>query len=139
VAEEETNESAVVELPKGELVMKMRSCHAKSRRAVQLSRDVGRTWGPLTFDETFIEPVCQASMMRAGNTVYISNPAAAARAPDPPPQSRRRPHLERVGGAVARPLTVFIAPRAALRPNRHSLQASDRGAYERIVFSVLRF
>ncbi len=79
IAGEKTNESAVIELPSGELVLNMRSYHGKNRRAVQRSHDGGLTWGPLELDPALIEPVCEASMIRAGNLVFFSNPADTRR------------------------------------------------------------
>jgi sialidase-1 len=79
IAEEKTNESAVVQLASGELLLNMRSYHGKNRRAVQRSRDGGATWGPLELDQELIEPVCQASMITVGNLVLFSNPAATTR------------------------------------------------------------
>jgi len=79
-AEDKTNESAVVERKDGSLLLNMRSYHGKHRRAVQRSRDGGLTWSPLTFDETLIEPVCQASLIAAGRGgLLFSNPAATTR------------------------------------------------------------
>jgi len=40
IAEEQTNESAIVELKSGELLFNMRSYHGKHRRACSGSRDV---------------------------------------------------------------------------------------------------
>jgi sialidase-1 len=79
IAEEKTNESAVVELASGELVLNMRSYHGKHLRAVQRSRDGGQTWGPPEMDPALIEPVCQASMIMLGKLVLFSNPAATTR------------------------------------------------------------
>lgn len=79
IAEEKTNESAVVQLASGELVLNMRSYHGNNRRAVQRSTDGGLTWGPLQLDPELIEPVCQASMIALGKLVLFSNPAATTR------------------------------------------------------------
>jgi len=79
IAEEKTNESAVVQLSTGELVLNMRSYHGKNRRAVQRSGDGGLTWSPLELDDALIEPVCQASMIATGKLVLFSNPAATTR------------------------------------------------------------
>ena len=80
VAEDKTNESAVAELKDGSLLLNMRSYHGKYRRAIQRSRDGGITWSPLTFDDTLIEPVCQASLISAGRgRLLFSNPAATTR------------------------------------------------------------
>ncbi len=79
-AEDKTNESAVAELKDGSLLLNMRSYHGKHRRAVQRSRDGGLTWSPLKFDETLIEPVCQASLIAASRgRLLFSNPAATTR------------------------------------------------------------
>lgn len=82
-----TNESQVVELEDGSLMMNMRSNHRKGRRAISISEDSGKTWSPLAHDGTLIEPVCQASFIRytdrrdghAKNRLLFSNPAAGRR------------------------------------------------------------
>jgi sialidase-1 len=81
VAEEGPNESAAAELADGSIVLNMRSYHGKHRRAVARSRDGGVTWSPISFDEALIEPVCQASLIRAGkgNALLFSNPASEKR------------------------------------------------------------
>jgi sialidase-1 len=80
IAEEKTNESAIVQLKNGELLFNMRSYHGKNLRAVQRSKDGGLTWSPLELDQNLIEPVCQASMIsgRKGEVLF-SNPAATTR------------------------------------------------------------
>ena len=35
-----------------------------SRRAIAISEDGGNSWSSLRFDDTLIEPVCQASFIR---------------------------------------------------------------------------
>jgi sialidase-1 len=79
VAEEKTNESAIVQLKSGELVFNMRSYHGKNRRAVQRSTDDGLTFSALTLDNALIEPVCQGSMITVGKWVLFSNPADTKR------------------------------------------------------------
>ena len=79
VAEDKTNESAVAQLKNGDLLLNMRSYHGKNRRAVQRSTDGGLTWSPLEFDQTLIEPVCQASLISDGKRLLFSNPAATTR------------------------------------------------------------
>jgi sialidase-1 len=57
---------------------------AKGRkRAIATSGDGGETWSELSFDDTLIEPVCQASFTRyswpgenAKNRLLFSNPAS---------------------------------------------------------------
>lgn len=89
VLDEKTNESTIVELADGAVMDNMRSYHGQNRRAVATSRDGGQTWGPVTLDQTLIEPVCQASILRyswpdpakpdARSRIVFSNPASKAR------------------------------------------------------------
>ncbi len=82
----ETNESAVVQLADGSLLLNMRSYAGQHHRAIALSHDGGLTWSPVRLDPALIEPVCQASFIRytlaheAGrNRLLFSNPADTAR------------------------------------------------------------
>jgi sialidase-1 len=81
--DQRTNESTVVELPDGRLLLNMRSYAGKNRRAITHSSDGGHSWSPVTFDETLIEPVCQANLVRldaADETLLaFSNPASTKR------------------------------------------------------------
>ncbi|HAH44488.1 sialidase family protein [Gimesia sp.] len=83
---EKTNECAVVELADGRLLMNMRSYHGKNRRAIAFSEDGGATWSDVTLDQALIEPVCQASLIRARfpaaekpGQILFSNPASQKR------------------------------------------------------------
>jgi sialidase-1 len=79
-AEDKTNESAIAELKDGSLLLNMRSCHGKHRRAIQHSPDGGLTWSALTFDNALIEPVCEASLISIGHgRLLFANPAATTR------------------------------------------------------------
>jgi sialidase-1 len=135
-AEEKTNESAVVELPDRELVLNMRSYHGRNRRAVQRSRDGGLTWSALEFDETLIEPVCQASMIAAGRLVLFANPAATTR-------RRMTVRLSTDGARTWRASRVVwegfaaYSSLAALRGGRIGLlyERGELNPYERIVFT----
>lgn len=87
IAGEKTNESAVVELDDGSLLLNMRSYHGANRRAVAHSRDRGMTWSPVRLDPALVEPVCQASLIgvqppetRRGRWLLFSNPANTGRA-----------------------------------------------------------
>ena len=79
----ECNESAVVELRDGSLMLNMRSYAGKNRRAVSISRDGGLTWTEPVWDDALIEPVCQASLIRFGKgnsaVLLFSNPADTRR------------------------------------------------------------
>lgn len=74
-----TNECQVVELRGGTLLLNMRSYRKRNRRAVARSADGGETWSPAEWDETLIEPVCQASLIAAGGALFFSNPASVKR------------------------------------------------------------
>jgi len=84
--DEKTNESTLVELADGSLMQNMRSYHNRNRRAVATSKDCGQTWSQVKLDETLLEPVCQASILRctwpeAGDKsrILFSNPASTKR------------------------------------------------------------
>lgn len=78
-----TNECAVVELADGRLLLNMRSYAGRNRRAIAFSEDGGHSWSPVVFDETLVEPVCQASLIRYdaddGPLLLFSNPASTKR------------------------------------------------------------
>ena len=69
---EHTDESQLVELADGRLLLNMRSYWGRvakhagrdGKRALAWSGDGGETWSNLSFDDTLIEPVCQASFLR---------------------------------------------------------------------------
>ena len=74
------NESTMVELRDGSLLLNMRSYAGKNRRAVSISRDGGLSWSQPVLDEALIEPVCQASLIRyRKNLLLFSNPASTKR------------------------------------------------------------
>ncbi len=73
------NESTVAELPDGSLMLNMRSYRGANRRLVSLSRDGGKSWSNPEKDDALIEPVCQASLLRAGKLLVFSNPASTKR------------------------------------------------------------
>lgn len=77
------NESTVVELSGGSLMLNMRSYAGKNRRAVSISRDGGLTWSEPVLDDALVEPVCQASLIGFGKgksrVLLFSNPAATER------------------------------------------------------------
>jgi sialidase-1 len=88
---EHTDESQVGELADGQLLLNMRSYWGRvakradrdGKRALSRSGDGGVTWSELEFDDTLIEPVCQASFLRythaesdGKNRLLFSNPAS---------------------------------------------------------------
>ncbi|MDO5608666.1 MAG: sialidase family protein [Capnocytophaga sp.] len=74
------NESQVVELHNGDLMINMRSYHGKASRAVAYSYDGGQSWTEVSHNAQLQEPVCQAGFIDFGNykgkSLYLfSNPA----------------------------------------------------------------
>jgi len=59
-----TNESQVVELADGRLMLNMRQGTGRSCRATAISKDGGETWSPVTWDRALNECPCQASILR---------------------------------------------------------------------------
>jgi len=83
-----TNESQVVELADGRLMLNMRNHPPKPEnfRLVATSDDLGRTWSKASPDSTLIEPPAQASLLRLTtgkthdrNRLLFANPASARR------------------------------------------------------------
>lgn len=74
------NESQLVELNNGVLMMNMRSYNGKNCRASSLSSDGGETWMDIEHEPQLVESVCQGSILSFGsfgeNSMYLfSNPA----------------------------------------------------------------
>jgi sialidase-1 len=83
-----TNESQIVELADGRLMLNMRNHPPRPEnfRMIALSGDGGRTWSAATPDKTLIEPPAQASLLRLTkapdrdrNRLLFSNPASPRR------------------------------------------------------------
>lgn len=88
-----TDECQVVELHDGRLMMNMRNYwsaeggkeHLGAKRAIAISTDGGESWEDLSFAETLVEPICQASFLKHFDDVFrpspllFSNPASRAR------------------------------------------------------------
>jgi sialidase-1 len=78
----EYNESQIVELSDGRVMLNMRNhrdpikAGAPKQRGVAISSDGGETFADAKRDPALIEPVCQGSISRAGNRVLFSNPAS---------------------------------------------------------------
>ncbi|VTS04048.1 sialidase family protein [Tuwongella immobilis] len=78
------NECEVVALSDQSLLLNMRNYERSHPcRAVSRSTDGGLTWGPIRFDETLTEPICQASIRRISGAanrqpdwIVFSNPAS---------------------------------------------------------------
>jgi sialidase-1 len=76
------NESQVVELEDGTLLMNMRSYNDQFSRAIATSADGGKTWSNIHHDQQLVESKCQASLIYFGkyedcDLFLFSNPAVA--------------------------------------------------------------
>lgn len=82
-----TNECQVAELADGRLIVNCRNHWGRSgkrpdlagRRVIAFSSDGGHTWSEPQFDDTLIEPQCQASLVSVPgkpNALLFSNPAS---------------------------------------------------------------
>jgi len=82
-----TNECEAVELADGAVMLNMRNYNRKHQcRAVAISKDGGESFGQIYYDQTLVEPVCQASIRRhswpdANNkgVILFSNPASTSK------------------------------------------------------------
>jgi sialidase-1 len=75
-----TNECEVAELQDGTVYINCRNYVGDKRRASALSRDGGQTFGDFRWEETLVEPICQASVIALENDRLIfANPASEAR------------------------------------------------------------
>ena len=80
-----TNECEVVELAGGRLLLNMRNYNREHTcRAIATSSDQGETFSKVSYDETLVEPICQASLRRYSlaadggkNRILFSNPSEA--------------------------------------------------------------
>jgi sialidase-1 len=134
------NESTVVELSDGSLLLNMRSYSGKNRRAVSISRDGGLTWTPPGLEDALIEPVCQASLIGFGKgkrrLLLFSNPADTQRVN----MTVRLSRDEGKTWSVSK--TVHAGPSAysnliELKGNTVGLlyERGETGRYERITFA----
>lgn len=57
-------ECQLIELPNGDLKFFMRNHHSKRRTAIAISKDGGETWGEVSFHDTLVDPICQASVIK---------------------------------------------------------------------------
>jgi sialidase-1 len=76
------NESQAVELADGSVMLNMRSYQGNNRRKVAISKDEGETFAKPVADQSLIEPVCQASILRLpgdSGGIMFSNPASTRR------------------------------------------------------------
>lgn len=83
---ENTDECMAAQMKNGSVYLNMRSYHGRNRRAYAWSDDGGETWSEVQLDETLVEPVCQASLIRfpdeqhpGRSVVLFANPASTKR------------------------------------------------------------
>jgi sialidase-1 len=144
-ADSGTNESQVVELADGRMMLNMRNHPPKPSnfRMVATSSDLGRTWSAASPDAALIEPPAQASLLRlttaAGqerNRLVFSNPASTRR-------ERMAVRLSYDEGASWPVLRIVHEGPAAysslvVLPDRSIgllYERGDRSPYERLVFA----
>ena len=76
------NESQLVEIEDGNLLINMRSYNDKNSRAIAVSNDGGSSWSKIKHDLSLVESRCQASIINYGpyngNNIHLfSNPSVA--------------------------------------------------------------
>jgi sialidase-1 len=79
--EDSVNESTVVELSNGRLMLNMRNASKKRTRQTAVSRNGGKTWSHIKADTTLIEPVCEGNLLQykfegKKEALLFSNPAS---------------------------------------------------------------
>lgn len=86
IVNEGTNECAVVQTGDDAVYINCRNYRGAKRRAYAWSHDDGESFSRFAYDETLIEPICQASLVRftdemrhGKNRVLFANPASIAR------------------------------------------------------------
>jgi sialidase-1 len=81
------NETVIVELADGSVMLNVRSESLNHRRIVTVSRDGATGWSKPRFDDALLEPICMASIVRFSkrpdhdkNRIVFANPHNLARA-----------------------------------------------------------
>ena len=136
---EYTNECSLAELGDGRLYINMRSYHGKGVRAAAWSSDGGMTWQDFRLDPQLPDPVCQGTVLSAGDTLYFCNAADS--------KERQTLTLRKStdGGNTWSRGTVIHAGLAAysdltLLPDRRVaclFEGGEKDAYEGIFLAVL--
>ncbi len=80
--QDQVNECSVAEIGRGKLILNMRNYDRdQMNRKISISNDYGNSWGNIYDDETLIEPICQASILRytyngpKKNKLFFLNPS----------------------------------------------------------------
>jgi sialidase-1 len=132
------NECQVAQLSNGSLLLNMRMQTGEKKRGIARSSDGGLTWGPLSFDDTLIDPVCQGSLISDGGQLLFSNPASVSK------REKLTVRLSNdMGTTWPRQLVLASGPAAyscltVLGRHRYAclFETGERGAYERIRFKT---
>jgi sialidase-1 len=146
ISEPGTNESQVVELSDGRLMLNMRNHppKAENHRMVAFSRDGGQTLSPATADAALIEPPAQASLVALPSgrrrSVAFANPASTKRER----LTVRVSHDDGATWPMARVIhegPAAYSSMAALRGGGFGVlfERGDNTPYERISFATLEF
>jgi sialidase-1 len=69
------SETAAVELTDGRVMLNIRNESPRHRRLVSVSKDGIGGWSQPAFDDALFDPVCMASLVRAGDQLVFANPA----------------------------------------------------------------
>ena len=71
------SESTAVQLPDGRVMLNIRCESARYRRLVSISPDGATNWSQPTFDDSLIDPICEASLLRlpGKNEIVFANPS----------------------------------------------------------------
>jgi sialidase-1 len=133
-----TNESQVVELPDGRLMLNMRNHPAKAEnfRMIATSDDGGRTLSAARPDPALIEPPAQASVLRNDRHLLFANPASTKRER----MTVRRSDDNGATWPVARVIYDGPAAYSSLVVTRDGLigvlfERGERSPYEKITFA----
>lgn len=96
------NETTVVELADGSVMLNVRSESKANRRLVTISKDGATGWSTPKFDDALVEPICMGSILRLSlakdggkDRIIFSNPDNLTRhdGKDAPGQSRDRKNM----------------------------------------------
>jgi sialidase-1 len=69
------SETAAVELSDGRVMLNIRNESPRHRRLVSISKDGIGGWSAPAFDDALFDPICMASLVRAGDRLVFVNPA----------------------------------------------------------------
>jgi sialidase-1 len=69
------SETAAVELGDGRVMLNIRNESPRHRRLVSISKDGISGWSAPAFDDALFDPICMASLVRAGDRLVFAHPA----------------------------------------------------------------